>query len=385
MRMVRLSEVLRESRDPIRVEDPESAPLISVKLYGKGAVRRTVGEGKSPKPFTGNRGRAGQLVYSRIWCRRGAIALIPQDLDGVVVTNEFPIFDIDENQVDARYLIRYLVSPRFVAMLEGASRGASGQNRVRESEFLRLEVPLPPLPEQRRVAAILDEADALLSAVARQRDLMRMAIDATFERLIGNSEGWQKARLADLGAIQGGLTVNVKRAANPIELPYLRVANVMRGGVDISELKTIRVTSAEKSRVGLKRGDLLVVEGHGNVNEVGRVAQWTSGEVELVHQNHLIRIRPDGEKISPSYLEQYLNTAGRRYFREVAKTTSGLNTINITNVKECPVIVPPTAIQREFGEAVGECRQQLVGAARREGELRALFASLQHRAFRGEL
>ena len=91
-RRVKLGEILESSKECRFVEHPLDEKLISVQLHGKGAVQRVLSQEKAPSPFKGFVGREGQIVYSRIWARKGAIAKIGKDLDGVVVSSEFPLF-----------------------------------------------------------------------------------------------------------------------------------------------------------------------------------------------------------------------------------------------------------------------------------------------------
>jgi type I restriction enzyme, S subunit len=112
-------------------------------------------------------------------------------------------------------------------------------------------------------------------------------LKSTFLEMFGdpvrNEKGWEKKDLGDISQIQGGLQVTIKRADNPVELPYLRVANVYRDFLNLSEIKTIKVTKTEAERVRLEKGDILVVEGHGNPTEIGRSAVWDGSIENCLH------------------------------------------------------------------------------------------------------
>jgi len=155
--------------------------------------------------------------------------------------------------------------------------------------------------------------------------------------------------LGEVADVQGGLQVTRKRASLPIEVPYLRVANVYRDRLDLAEMKTMRVTEPELSRVSLKRGDILVVEGHGNPLEIGRTSVWDGSIEPCIHQNHLIRVRMRNGSAIPHYVSTFLNSpVGRRQLIKAGRTTSGLNTINITNVRELQVPLPPLPEQKRI-------------------------------------
>jgi type I restriction enzyme S subunit len=169
-------------------------------------------------------------------------------------------------------------------------------------------------------------------------------------------------------------------------VPYLRVANVHRGRLDLTEIKTLRATEAEVARTLLEEGDLLFVEGHANPLEVGRVAVWSSAVDGCVHQNHLIRARLNPTQMLPGFASAWLNSSrGAVHFLRSAKTTSGLNTISASTVRSAPVPRVPLDDQRRFVAAVDRVRQVRTAV---EGALAAhdeLFASLKARAFQGEL
>ena len=148
-----------------------------------------------------------------------------------------------------------------------------------------------------------------------------------------------------------------KRAIHPLEKPYLRVANVLRDQLVLSEIKSIRLTDREFARVRLRRGDLLVVEGHGNAAEIGRAAVWDGRVEDCVHQNHLIRVRPDRALVIPEFACAYLNSSsGRQHLLRSGKTTSGLNTITTSDVRACEMYVPPLALQRRYADIVESVR-----------------------------
>lgn len=147
-------------------------------------------------------------------------------------------------------------------------------------------------------------------------------------------------------------------------------------------MKSIRLTEAESRRTALQAGDLLVVEGHGNPEEVGRVAAWDGSIPDCTHQNHLIRARPYRDRLLPEYACTLLNSvAGRQTLLRAGKTTSGLSTISAQNVKSATVMLPPVAEQAAFArqaDAVASLMQQQDEA---QVKAAATFDSLLARAF----
>ncbi len=236
----------------------------------------------------------------------------------------------------------------------GVKKGATVHSLA--NGFLEaLSFPLPSFNEQRRIVGLLDRAAEIRSRAYAARAKARAIIPALFLDTFGdpatNPKGWLVVELGRHADVQGGVQVSAKRAALPVELPYLRVANVMRGRLDLTEIKMIRVTASEALRTSLVRGDVLVVEGHGNPNEIGRAAVWDGSIATCTHQNHLIRVRPNLCSLTPEYVQAFLNSdVGRRILIQNGKTTSGLNTISTRNVKEVGIPLPPISLQAVFAK-----------------------------------
>ena len=194
--------------------------------------------------------------------------------------------------------------------------GTAGQQRVPASFLQDTQLPVPPLDEQRRIVDLLARAEGIVRLRREARQKAAELIPAIFIDMFGdpvtNPRGWPVQTLGSLAEVQGGLQVTRARAELPLERPYLRVANVHRGRLDLTEMKSIRLTEAEFRRSALQAGDLLVVEGHGNPREVGRVATWDDSIPDCTHQNHLIRARPLRDRLLPEYACALLNSeAGR--------------------------------------------------------------------------
>lgn len=305
-----------------------------------------------------------------------------------MATNQgFKSFVPNRERVHTKFLYHWLRRNR--PYLESLGNGATFKE-VSKAVVARIEIPLPPLLEQQRIAEILDKADALRAkrrAALTQLDTLTQSIFLDiFGDPASNPKGWPIARVDGVADVQGGLQVTTARKNLPHEVPYLRVANVYRGFLDLREIKTIRATDAELARTQLVTNDLLIVEGHGNPAEIGRGALWDGSIAHCIHQNHIIRARFDAAKVVPLYACEYLNSpGGRRHLLRAGKTTSGLNTISVSEVKGTPVAVPPISLQREFARRVTAVENQKKVQRVSLAEQDALFASLQHCAFRGEL
>lgn len=294
------------------------------------------------------------------------------------------------SKVDPRYLYHWFSSSRIQATVRSFGRQTTNISNLNIERCLSLRLPLPPLESQRRIAEMLDRADELRAkrreALAHLDDLAQSIFLDMFGQPVRNPRGWPMSRIEDVADVQGGLQLSGSRSRHPIEMPYLRVANVRRGRLDLIEIKTLRASESEVARTSLRDQDLLIVEGHGNPEEIGRAALWDGSVSPCVHQNHLIRARFNPASIAPIFASYYVNSpGGRRHLLRAGKTTSGLNTISVSDVRSTPIATPPLDLQHTFASRVANL--DVLKAAHRGSlaELDGLFASLQDRAFRGLL
>ncbi|MFG3224279.1 restriction endonuclease subunit S [Kitasatospora sp. NPDC048194] len=164
--------------------------------------------------------------------------------------------------------------------------------------------------------------------------------------------GWTFVQLEEVAEITGGIQKQQKRRPVDNVYPFLRVANVGRGSLDLEEVHEVELFEGEIERFRLKAGDLLVVEGNGSPSQIGRAAMWRGEIANAVHQNHLIRVRPSFA-VDPKYLELAWNAPlVSKQLRDVAQTTSGLYTLSTAKLKRVRIPLPPLAEQARIVEAL---------------------------------
>ncbi len=200
-------------------------------------------------------------------------------------------------------------------------------------------------------------------------------------------EGWVWTSLDALGEIASGVAKGTQRAASikVREVPYLRVANVQRGFLDLSEVKTILATESDIADLTLEPGDILFNEG-GDRDKLGRGWVWRNEVPNCIHQNHVFRMRPYLSETLPELISHHGNTFGKRWFQGAGKQTTNLASINLTMLRMFPVPLAPPAEQRQIllrlnieSEGIDRQSQAVAlglkqAAAQRQNILRAAFA-----------
>ncbi|MEV0348654.1 restriction endonuclease subunit S [Nonomuraea sp. NPDC050680] len=177
-------------------------------------------------------------------------------------------------------------------------------------------------------------------------------------------DGWVWTTLDKVALIQGGIQKQQKRRPVHNRYPFLRVANIGRGSLDLDVIHEIELFDGELDRFMLEFGDLLVVEGNGSADQLGRAAMWRNEIQKCVHQNHLIRVRPSS-LLDPSFLQYLWNSpVVTQQLRRVASSTSGLHTLSTAKLKRIEIPLPPFAEQLRIVEILEDHLSRLDAANR---------------------
>lgn len=200
---------------------------------------------------------------------------------------------------------------------------------------------------------------------------------------------WATTRLGLVTEVNGGLTKNQKRNTLSQKMKYLRVANVYADKLLLEDIQEIGVTEAEAMKVSLALNDLLVVEGNGSVEQIGRVALWDGSIQDCGHQNHLIRVRFDNPAYARFVLLFLLSPIGRDLIVKEASSTSGLHTLSISKVSNLPI---PLVSLSEADEIIKAIDEKLSLTSKFESEIETeikraetLRQSILKKAFSGQL
>ena len=249
-------------------------------------------------------------------------------------------------RVEPKFLYHQLAWGKTQSRIRETASTTTNISNVSTKKLLTLEMFTPSLEVQREIVAELekqfsrlDEAVANLQRVkANLKRYKASVLKAAVEgRLVETEASWKQSTLGDVGKIIGGLTKNQKRNDHALKLPYLRVANVYANELRLSDIEYIGVTERELEKLLVRKGDLLVVEGNGSPDQIGRVALWDGSIPNCVHQNHLIKVRLGAEVLPEWALIWMLSPTGRHEIEKVSASTSGLHTLSVGKVSRLPI------------------------------------------------
>lgn len=350
----------------------------------------------------------GDLVFARTGATTGKSYLIGECPDAVFAS--YLIRVRVASVVNPRYLAAFFQGSDYWQQIEAGKRGI-GQPNVNGTVLGEVQFPLPSLPEQEHIVSEIEKQftrlEAGVAALKRvQANLKRyraavlkaacegrlVPTEAELARVEGRSfetaeqllerilserrknwngrgkykepaapetkdlrslpEGWSWARMEQLGFVIGGLTKNPKREKLTHQVPYLRVANVYSNELRLAEMEEIGVADGELEKLLVRAGDLLIVEGNGSKDQIGRMAVWDGSIDPCVHQNHIIKARLVG-LAKPKWVLYWLQSLnGRQFIETIASSTSGLYTLSVGKVDDLPVVLPPLAEQTRILEEV---------------------------------
>jgi type I restriction enzyme S subunit len=410
--MKRIGDILTRNKTQVEVEGGTSYKQVTIRTNYKGVVLRGTQDGSTILTKNQFAVSAGQFILSRIDARNGAFGIIPDELEGAIITNDFLAFDINEDEVEREFFNVFLQSPVFLEACIKASRGNTNRKRVNETFFLDYEVNLPPLAEQHQLIKQINKARANLAIaqheIAHQEALLGNLKQAILQeaiqgklteswraanpdtepasellkriqkekaRLIADKKlrpdkplpkispseipfeipkSWEWCRLDEFLNVRAGIAKGGKHYTGvTTPTPYLRVANVQRGYLDLDVIKFLDIPASEVKKYALEDGDLLVTEG-GDPDKVGRCAVWRNEIEGCVHQNHIFSMRPIAKtSLELEFVPLMLNSPFcQTHFLGSYKQTTNLASINKTVLRSTPIPLPPLAEQAVIVERV---------------------------------
>jgi type I restriction enzyme S subunit len=282
--------------------------------------------------------------------------------------------------VDVNYLARVLENYDVRPFLTGTTR-----SKLTKAGAQRISFSLPPVDEQRRVAAILDKTDELRTkrrqALSNVDALIQSVFAAKFGDVVRNARGWPHQAFEDVAPSRLGKMLD-KRAQSGHHLrKYIRNANVQWFNINTSDLAQMDFDENSRSTFELAYGDVLICEG----GEPGRAAIWRAEIEDCYYQKAVHRARPNTALATPEYLVYLLWNLSKGGGLADHVTAATIAHLTGEKLKRMKIPVPPLQLQKDFSAELAAAERLKEHHRAQLAKLDALFASLQHRAFTGQL
>src|ERR1022692_2973115 len=346
---VTVGDVARLDVERVHVKVGETYKIAGVLNAGQGMLERDPIDGSATNYPVLYRLRTNQLVMRKLTAWEGPITVVPPEFHGYVVSTEFPTFTLDQTVMSPDYMRLVCQRPEFWEQMRDRSTGTvQRRKRVSPGQLLQITFDLPPLNEQLRIVDLIGAVDNIAHG-ADEEALAALQIATSHEAAVCEAaEGVAHTTLGLIAEIVGGVPKDKKKqeGSGLVEVPYLRVANVQRGFIDLSRIASIKVPPSTVERLRLRPGDVLLNEG-GDRDKLGRGWIWEGQIVDCVHQNHVFRARIYDEDFEPRFVSIWANTFGQRWFYENGGQTTGIASISMSTLSRFPVPRLPLSTQVE--------------------------------------
>jgi type I restriction enzyme S subunit len=399
-----LGEVTEKTASPIEVQPRGLYREIGIRSHGKGVFHKEPVKGETLGAKRVFRVVPERLVFNIVFAWEGAVAVTSKHEEGMIASHRFPMFGPNEKRlIDVEFLRRFFETEQGVRLLGDASPGGAGRNRTLNQKFAaEIPVPVPPLGEQKKIAAILYSVDEAIKATQAVFDQLQVVRNALMTELFNRGVPGRHTRYrkSDIGEVPADW--DVARVGELLEetaygtsakcepkgegLPVLRIPNVVNERVTTDDLKFACLPPAEVQRYMLRQGDLLVIRTNGNPNYVGRSAVMPDLPGSWLYASYLIRLRPNRARISSLFLHEALRSErARETMRGAIRTSAGNYNLNTQGIANTIVPVPPPSEQVEIVSAAHLLEGRLAAEGELVAGLRATKSALMSVLLTGEV
>jgi type I restriction enzyme S subunit len=376
---VPLSDLMALVSEPCRVDPQSSYPNLGIYSFARGVFSKPPIDGAQTSASTLYRVRKNQFIYSRLFAFEGAYALVPEEMDGVFVSNEYPTFDVDQDRLLPRYLFWMFKRPDVWRQVAVGSKGMGDRRqRVHPEKVLGYRINLPSLDEQRRIVQQLDQVAALVderrrAIEAAERETRALLLKA-FQRAIDGAPLRPMSEVAPL--VRRPVEIDLDAA-----YPELGVRSFGRGTFKKPDLPGAEVGNKKLFRICA--GDLLF-----NIVFAweGAVAVAQPEDEGRVGSHRFLSCVPAPETATVEFLRFYFSTSeGLQKLGEASPGGAGRNrTLGLKKLEKLRVPVPPIVRQHWFDRLQAKAREARAIRASTAQDVEALIPAMLHETFNGK-
>lgn len=392
--MMRIGEFLKRNKTAVSIEDDKTYKRVTIRVRNGGVVLRDEVTGENIGTKRQFLVSGGQFILSKIDARNGAMGIIPEYLDGAIVTQDFLAYDIDKSRINPQYLVLVSTTKQFIDFCQSCSSGTTNRQRVDEAQFLNIKVPVPSLEEQDKlveeyenkmeqatqqekqaseydldikiyISAVLktntvghevasNSKDVFLNFI-KYRDIEEWGYNKYFNKNMAFSTLYESLKIKDLCDVGSGGTPSrsIQHYYNG-NIPWIKTGEVLDDIIFNTE-EHISQEAINNSSARIYPKDSLIIAMYGQGNTRGRTAKL--GIDATTNQACAVLYNINNDIVITDYLWYYLQTQ----YHNLRSMASGNNqpNLNADKIKNYSVVIPPLHIQKDIVEQIKEQKEQI--------------------------
>lgn len=383
-----LSKFLFPSKEEIKLNVKKDYKQVTIRMNHKGVIERDIKSGSEilSKQFIA---KEGQFIISRIDARNGAMGIVPKELEGAIVTNDFLLFDVNKNEIDIEYLNFLSSTKSFDEKCKLASEGSTNRVRLKVDKFLNTYIPLPSLPTQKKIVKKLEAVKSRCDKAIQLRLLAEKEVEALRESFSKNlfdelAEMFGTIEVANSELKINPESINPSTRFNQNLFTYIDIGSVEQKTGRIIEAKSIKgINAPSRARRLMKINDIVMASVRPNLKKVFVVSSSLN---QQICSTGFTILRGKEDYILPEFLRYQLIS---EYFIRQCKVTGGhYPAINDDNLRKVKLVIPPIEEQGKVVEEINAMTNKIQQIKAHQHstnkELKALFPSVLDKAFKVE-
>lgn len=386
--LIQIKEFLTRNKTAITVQDEITYQRVTIRVRNGGVIPRDEVKGTEIRTKKQFRVSAGQFILSKIDARNGAMGIIPENLDGAIVTQDFLAYDIDTTKINPQYLVLVSTTKQFLDFCQSCSSGTTNRQRVNEDKFLNIQIPLPPLAEQNKLVEEYHKRIDLIKCSNDKISSIRFGIDKYLLKNLGcdsadksdrtnnkiltffsfcdisrwdvfNLQYQIQSHLYKTIPLKGLITCKPKYGASyktvnkHSDIRYIRITDINEDGTLNNDFVS---ADGYNSQYLLQENDFLIAR---SGNTVGKTFLYQNKYGKAIYAGYLIKFVIDTKLIDPLYLLYYTKSSIYKKWILANMRVSAQPNINSEQYLESPIIVPPIDKQRDIVEHISTMLQRI--------------------------
>lgn len=390
--LVSIGEFLTRNKNVINIQDEITYSRVTVRGNNNGVCLRDTVIGKNIGTKKQYLVSSGQFIISKIDARNGALGIIPDDLEGAIVTNDFPTFSIDNTRINSQFLLLITTTKTFISFAQSCSSGTTNRQRINIEQFLNIKIPLPSLKEQDKIASqynrkielvkqqekeakqlkislsnyinnilgikeIIQEAQqkGVYLKIVNYSTLYKWGVDSQLISKVSYKEDFEQLKISQICSVSSGGTPSRSRKEYYTgTIPWIKTGEVINDIIfETKEHITEEAIKNSSAKLYVKGSLIIAMYGQGKTR--GRTAKL--GIDATTNQACAVLYDIDNSKVLTDYLWVFLLNEYDR-LRELASGNSQPN-LNAQMIKNYPIVIPPMSIQQKIIDTVSDLKQKI--------------------------